>query len=107
MAETIAHAPTETEAIAPPARIVRVSGQMVDLKIEGEAPRVRDLFVGIDDADLRIEVATLPSTHLARGLVLSTGQPVALGARLRARYSIRPRSASMHHEPFKKSQRCS
>lgn len=66
------------------ARVVRISGQMVELRFEGDAPRAQDIFVGLDDAALRIEIATVPGDGLARGLILSTGQPLSLGARLRA-----------------------
>src|SRR5680860_1576730 len=84
IADTAEHSAVDGEAEAPSARIVRVSGQMVELRVAGRAPKARDLFVGIDDPDLRIEIATLPGGGLARGLVLSTGRPVALGSRLRA-----------------------
>ena len=65
------------------ARIVRISGQMIELRLEGPAPRAQDLFVGLDDPGLRIEIASFPAETLARGLVLSAGAPVRLGARLR------------------------
>ncbi|TDE40071.1 F0F1 ATP synthase subunit beta [Antarcticimicrobium sediminis] len=64
------------------ARIIRISGQMIELAIEGPPPRVQDLFVGVDDPLLRIELASFPSEGVARGLILSAGQPVKLGARL-------------------------
>src|SRR5680860_1799423 len=76
IADTAEHSAVDGEAEAPSARIVRVSGQMVELRVAGRAPKARDLFVGIDDPDLRIEIATLPGGGLARGLVLSTGRPV-------------------------------
>src|SRR5690606_39593903 len=47
------------------------------------APRPRDLFVGVDDPALRVEVATLPRESLARGLLLSAEVPVELGALMR------------------------
>src|SRR5210317_45299 len=84
MADTAERSVIAGDAAAPSAHIVRISGQMVEMRVEGQAPKARDLFVGLDDPDLRIEIATLPGGGLARGLVLSTGQPVVLGARLRA-----------------------
>jgi F0F1-type ATP synthase beta subunit len=84
MADGAEHSAVAGKADAPSARIVRVSGQMVELRLEGQAPKMRDLFVGLDDPCLRIEIATLPGGGLARGLVLSTARPVTLGARLRA-----------------------
>lgn len=66
------------------ARVVRISGQMLELRIDGPSPAAQDLFVGVDDPELRVEIATLPGEGLARGLLLSAGEPVALGARLRA-----------------------
>ena len=84
MADIAANSAIANEADAAPARIVRISGQIVELHFEGQAPKAQDLFVGLDDPDLRIEVAALPGGDLARGLVLSAGRPVALGARLRA-----------------------
>jgi F-type H+-transporting ATPase subunit beta len=84
MADIAEDSATAGDAGAPSAHIVRISGQMVEMRVEGQAPKARDLFVGLDDPELRIEIATLPGEGLARGLVLSTGQPVTLGARLRA-----------------------
>ncbi len=84
IADTAERSPVAGETEAPSARIVRVSGQMVELRVTGRSPKARDLYVGIDDQKLRIEIATLPGGGLARGLVLSTGRPVALGAQLRA-----------------------
>ena len=84
MADIAASSAIANEADAPPARIVRISGQVVEFHFDGQAPKSQDLFVGLDDPDLRIEVAALPGAGLARGLVLSSGRPVALGARLRA-----------------------
>lgn len=78
-AET-AEAAAETGARA---RIVRISGQMIELALEGPAPRAQDLFVGIDDPDLRVELFSFPSEARARGLILSAGQPVKLGAPMR------------------------
>lgn len=65
------------------ARVLRISGQMLELRIDGPSPSPQDLFVGVDDPELRVEIATLPGEGLARGLLLSAGEPVALGARLR------------------------
>jgi len=84
IADTAEHTAFDGETEAPSARIVRVSGQMVELQVVGRVPKARDLFVGVDDPELRIEIATLPGGKLARGLVLSTGRPVALGAPLLA-----------------------
>lgn len=73
----------DRDAAAAMARVARISGQVVELEIEGPAPKARDLFVGLEDPGLRIEVATLLSPRTAKGLVLSARQPVSLGARLR------------------------
>jgi F-type H+/Na+-transporting ATPase subunit beta len=84
MADTTEGSVVARETDVALAQIVRVSGQMVELRVDGRAPRAQDLFVGLDDTALRIEIATLPGGGLARGLVLSSGRPVTLGARLRA-----------------------
>ncbi|MGB8622222.1 MAG: hypothetical protein WCD16_05340, partial [Paracoccaceae bacterium] len=65
--------------VEPDARVVRISGQMVEMRVPGQAPRAGDLFIGIDDTDLRVEIATLPGDGLARGLLLSGARPVTLG----------------------------
>jgi F-type H+-transporting ATPase subunit beta len=79
------HTPLDVAQTAPqPARITRVSGQMVELAYEGKAPKVRDLFVGLADPKLRVEISALPGTGIARGLVLYAAQPVTLGALMRA-----------------------
>lgn len=76
--------PNEGDLAVADARVVRIFGQMLELRIEGPSPAAQDLFVGVDDPELRVEIATLPGDGLARGLLLSAGEPVALGARLRA-----------------------
>lgn len=63
--------------------IVRIAGQMVELCISGRPPKPGDLFVGVRDPELRVEIASLPRTGLARGLVLSAATPVVLGAAMR------------------------
>jgi F-type H+/Na+-transporting ATPase subunit beta len=79
---------TPADAVALPvaadAHVVRISGQMVDLAVYGPLPAPRALYTGIEDPALRIEIATLPGEGIARGLLLSAGQPVALGAPMRA-----------------------
>ena len=65
------------------ARVSRISGQMIELRLAGPSPRAQDIFVGLDDPELRIEVASFPAAGVARGLVLSAGAPIRLGARLR------------------------
>lgn len=74
----------EGEPTIADARVVRISGQLLELRIDGPSPASKDLFVGVDDPELRVEIATLPGKGLARGLLLSAGEPVALGARMRA-----------------------
>jgi F-type H+-transporting ATPase subunit beta len=83
MAESMERADIAGESRAVAAHIVRVSGQMVELRFDARAPRTRELFIGVDDPELRVEIATLPGDGLARGLVLSAGRPVSLGARMR------------------------
>ena len=79
-----ADSPPETPpATGARARISRISGQMIELALEGPAPRAQDLFVGVEDPELRVELFSFPSEAVARGLILSAGQPVKLGARMR------------------------
>ncbi|TDK48730.1 F0F1 ATP synthase subunit beta [Antarcticimicrobium luteum] len=65
------------------ARVIRISGQVIELALDGPPPRSQDLFIGIDDPQLRVELAAFPSEGVARALILSAGEPVRLGARLR------------------------
>ncbi|HHW34786.1 MAG TPA: hypothetical protein GXX24_11695, partial [Paracoccus solventivorans] len=65
-------------------RVSRISGQMVELELDGPAPAPRALFVGVTDPGLRVEVVTLLDRGAARGLLLSAGRPLAIGDRLRA-----------------------
>ncbi|MFC2968258.1 F0F1 ATP synthase subunit beta [Acidimangrovimonas pyrenivorans] len=64
------------------ARVSRISGQMLELRFEGGSPGTGDLAIGVDDPGLRVELASFPAAGVARGLVLSASQPVALGAEL-------------------------
>lgn len=84
MADTETDFTVASAADANAARVIRVSGQIVELRFQGQAPRAQDLFTGIEDQDLRVEIAALPGGGVARGLVLSAGRPVTLGTRLRA-----------------------
>ena len=84
MADTATGSAISSAADSAAARVIRVSGQIVELRFQGQAPRAQDLFTGIDDPDLRVEIAALPGGRVARGLVLSAGRPVALGTRLQA-----------------------
>jgi F-type H+/Na+-transporting ATPase subunit beta len=65
----------EGEPTIADARVVRISGQLLELRIDGPSPASKDLFVGVDDPELRVEIATLPGDGLARGLLLSAGGP--------------------------------
>ena len=65
-------------------QVSRISGQMVELELDGPAPAPRALFVGVTDPGLRVEVVTLLDCGTARGLLLSAGRPLAIGDRLRA-----------------------
>ena len=51
-------------------RVSRISGQMVELELDGPAPAPRALFVGVTDPRLRVEVATL----LGRGKAAKAAQ---------------------------------
>ncbi|MBR9650612.1 F0F1 ATP synthase subunit beta [Thalassovita aquimarina] len=84
MADTATDTAIASAADAAAAHVIRVSGQIVELRFHGQPPRAQDLFTGLDDPDLRVEIAALPGGGVARGLVLSAGRAVALGARLQA-----------------------
>jgi len=64
-------------------RIVRISGQIVDLRFDGALPRLRELLLG-GEGTLAIEVHSILDAHRVRGLVLRGGERVELGAAVAA-----------------------
>lgn len=93
MADTAARSAIAGDAATPSAHIVRISGRMVEMRVEGQAPKARDLFVGLDDSDLRIEIATLPGLGLARARACAVPRAAGGARRPTARDRGRNRDA--------------
>jgi len=67
-------------------RVVRISGQIVDVRFAGELPRMRDVLIGTSEREgppTVIEVHAILDARTVRGLILRPGSDIALGAEMR------------------------
>lgn len=63
--------------------IVRLGGGIADIRFDGDLPAITNRLVTLTDPEIVIEVASLPSETIARGLIMNPSSDLRIGLAVR------------------------